>query len=107
MLGLFFKEKHIVDISISILYIAIITVLFQVRQIIYMGCLRGAGDTLYTAIASMTSVTVIRTLVSYIGAYVFMMGIVGIWLGILADQISRLIFSYIRYKKGNWINIKI
>ena len=60
VLGLFFREKHIVDIGVSILYIAIVTVLFQVRQIIYMGCLRGAGDTFYTAMASMISVTVIR-----------------------------------------------
>ena len=107
VLGLFFREKHIVDIGVSILYIAIVTVLFQVRQIIYMGCLRGAGDTFYTAMASMISVTVIRTVVSYMGGYIFGLGIVGIWLGILADQVFRLIFSYIRYKKGKWINIKI
>ncbi len=107
VLGLFFTEKHIVDIGVSILYIAIFTVLFQVRQIIYMGCLRGAGDTFYTAMSSMICVTIIRTLVSYMGAYVFHLGIVGIWLGILADQIFRLIFSSIRYKKGNWISIKI
>lgn len=107
VLGLFFREKHIVDIGVSILYIAIVTVLFQVRQIIYMGCLRGAGDTFYTAMASMISVTVIRTVVSYIGGYVFGLGIAGIWLGILADQVCRLIFGYIRYKRGKWINIKI
>ena len=85
ILELFFKEKHIVDISISILYVTIVTVLFQVRQIIYMGCLRGAGDTFYTAMSSMLSVTIIRTAVSYAGAYIFNLGIVGIWLGILAD----------------------
>lgn len=72
-----------------------------------MGCLRGAGDTFYTAMSSMTCVTIIRTVVSYMGAYVFNLGIVGIWLGILADQIFRLIFGYVRYKQGKWINIKI
>ncbi len=106
-LELFFDEKHIVDIGVSILYIAIFTVLFQVRQIIYMGCLRGAGDTFYTAMTSMICVTFIRTFVSYMGAYVFHLSIVGIWLGILADQVFRLVFGYIRYKKGNWVNIKI
>jgi len=107
LLGLFFREKHIIDIGVSILYLAIFTVLFQVRQIIYMGCLRGAGDTFYTAMVSMTCVTIIRTLVSYAGAYIFHMGIVGIWYGIMADQIFRLIFAYIRYKKGKWVSIKI
>ena len=32
-----------------------------------MGCLRGAGDTLYTAAASTISVTFIRTLASWLG----------------------------------------
>lgn len=107
VLSLFFEEKHIVDIGVNILYIAIFTVLFQVRQIIYMGCLRGAGDTFYTAMSSMICVTFIRTIVSYTGAYVFHLGIVGIWLGILADQVFRLMFGYARYKKGKWIYIKI
>ena len=54
-----------------------------------MGCLRGAGDTLYTAVASMISVTFIRTIVSYLGGYTLGLGIVGIWFGVLADQMSR------------------
>lgn len=47
------------------------------------------GDTFYTAVASTISVTFIRTAGSYLGGYVFGLGIVGIWLGVLADQISR------------------
>jgi len=72
-----------------------------------MGCLRGAGDTAYTAMASTVSVTLIRTVVSYICGYVFHWGIVGIWLGVLADQISRFIFASTRFKAGKWTQIKI
>lgn len=45
------------------------------------GCLRGAGDTLYTAIASTISVTIIRTVVSYLFGYTLGFGIIGIWDG--------------------------
>lgn len=72
-----------------------------------MGCLRGAGDTLYTAIASTISVTLIRTAVSYFGGYILGFGIIGIWLGVLGDQISRFIFASVRFKKGKWTQIKI
>ena len=51
---------------------------------------RGAGDTLYTAVASMISVTFIRTIVSYLGGYTLGLGIVGIWFGVLADQCPGL-----------------
>jgi len=72
-----------------------------------MGCLRGAGDTAYTALASTISVTIIRTGFSYVCGYVLGWGMTGIWLGILADQISRFLFASIRFRMGKWIYIKI
>lgn len=105
--GLFFEEEHIVAIGVNIMRVIILVVVFQISQVVYMGCLRGAGDTLYTAIASTISVTIIRTAVSYLGGYILGFGIVGIWLGVLGDQVSRFIFASIRFKKGKWTRIKI
>jgi len=107
LFGLFFEEVHIVDIGVNIMRVIILVVVFQISQVIYMGCLRGAGDTFYTAAASTISVTIIRTAVSYLGGYVFGWGIVGIWLGVLGDQISRYIFASVRFKAGKWTEIKI
>ena len=105
--SLFFEEQHIIEIGVSIIHVIIFVVIFQICQVIYMGCLRGAGDTLYTAVASMISVTFIRTIVSYLGGYTLGLGIVGIWFGVLADQMSRFIFTTIRFKQGKWVKIKI
>lgn len=107
LMMLFFEEEHIVAIGVSIMRVIIFVVAFQISQVVYMGCLRGAGDTLYTAAASTISVTFIRTVGSYLGGYVFGLGIVGIWLGVLADQISRFVFASTRFKKGKWTQIKI
>lgn len=104
---LFFVEEEIVTIGIHIMYVIILVVIFQISQVIYMGALRGAGDTLYTAMASTISVTVIRTIFSYVGGYLLGFGIVGIWLGVLADQVSRFLFASIRFKKEKWTKIKI
>lgn len=107
LMGLFFEEAEIVGIGVGIMRLIIIIVLFQIRQVIYMGCLRGAGDTLYTAIASTISVTLIRTGVSYLCGYALGWGITGIWMGVLGDQISRYVFAAMRFKKGKWVQIKI
>lgn len=107
LMGLFFKEADIVEIGVGIMRIIIFVVLFQIRQVIYMGCLRGAGDTLYTAVASTISVTLIRTAVSYLFGYTFGFGIVGIWIGVLGDQLSRYVFATARFKAGKWVQIKI
>ena len=108
LMQLFFKEdKEIVDIGVSIMHVIIFVVVLQIAQVIYMGCLRGAGDTLYTAVASAFSVTVMRTLGSYIFGYTFAMGITGIWFGVVADQLSRFVFATIRFRQGKWTEIKI
>lgn len=106
-MSLYFEEENIISIGVGIMRVIIFVVVFQIIQVVYMGCLRGAGDTLYTAIASTVSVTLIRTLVSYLGGYVFGLGIIGIWLGVLGDQISRFIFASVRFRAGKWTKIKI
>ncbi len=108
MMTLFFKkEPHIVDIGVELVYVMIFIVLFQIIQVIYTGALRGAGDTLYTAICSTISVTVVRTAVSFLFGYTFGLGITGVWIGILADQVMRFILSSIRFKRGKWVKIKV
>ena len=108
LMQLFFKEeKEIVDIGVSIMHVIIFVVVLQIAQVIYMGCLRGAGDTLYTAVASAFSVTVMRTLGSYLFGYTFAMGITGIWIGVVADQLSRFVLASIRFRRGKWTEIKI
>lgn len=105
--SLFFEEAEIIAIGIQIMRIIIVIVMLQIAQVIYMGCLRGAGDTLYTAIASTISVTVIRTAGSYFFAYVLNLGIAGIWMGVVADQLARFLFASIRFKQGKWTRIRI
>lgn len=107
LMGLFFKEAEIIATGVSIMRVIIFIVIFQIIQVVYMGCLRGAGDTLYTAVASTISVTIVRTAGSYIFGYMLGFGITGIWCGVLLDQISRFCFASIRYKSGKWTEIKI
>ena len=108
IMGMFFKnDPHIVDIGRNIMRMIIVVVLFQTRQVVYMGCLRGAGDTLYTAFAATVCVTILRTVVSYTFAFLLDFAIVGVWAGIVADQVGRFLFSSIRFKRGKWVHIKI
>lgn len=104
---LFFAEEEIVAVGVRIIRVAIFVVLFQISQVIYMGCLRGAGDTAYTAMASTVSVTVIRTVCGYVCCYTLGLGMTGIWLGILSDQFSRYLMGMLRFRQGKWVNIKI
>lgn len=104
---LFFDKLSIIETGEIIARFITVIVLLQISQIIYGGCLRAAGDVKYTLISSIISVTIIRTVVTYILVSVLNMGIVGIWLGIFSDQFSRYMFNSIRFRQGKWVNIKI
>lgn len=105
--SMYFTEADTIQIGVEIMRVMVIIVLMQVAQVIYMGCLRGAGDVRFTTIASTISVTCIRPLASYIFAYLLNFGVIGIWLGIVCDQICRLILTQWRFKSGKWTKIKI
>ena len=107
LFSLYFKEPAIVDIGTGIMYVIAFIVMLQISQVVYMGCLRGAGDTMFTAIVGVVSVTLCRSLGSYFFGYVMDWGIVGIWLGVVVDQGSRLIMASTRFKRGKWTKIKI
>ena len=82
-------------------------VLLQISQIIYTGCLRAAGDVKYTLVGALISVTLIRTLVTVLLVLVFNLGLHGIWIGVMSDQLSRFTLMRTRFRKGKWVDIKI
>lgn len=106
--SLFFNKADILDMGVLISRFIMIIVLFQVSQIIFAGCLRGAGDIKYCLWASLISVTIIRTLVTWsLAGGILNLGLSGIWISVLSDQLSRFIFLSIRFREGKWTEIAI
>ena len=107
LFSLFFTDPAVLDMGVLISKYIIVIILFQISQIIFGGCLRGAGDMRYCLFASLISVTLIRTAVTWGLTSVFALGLHGIWIGILSDQLSRFIFLSLRFKEGSWAKIRI
>ena len=87
---LYFVEEDIIAMGARIMQVMTVIVLLQISQVIYMGCLRGAGDVVFTTCASTLSITIVRPSCAYLFCYVLEIGVVGIWLGIVCDQIVRV-----------------
>lgn len=105
--GLYFREPHIVAMGVRIMQLIVIIVMFQVPQVVYMGCLRGAGDVRFTTMVSTFSVTFVRTVSSYLLCYGVGVGLIGIWLGIICDQFCRFVLTRWRFRSGVWTKVKI
>ena len=105
--GAFFQDEAVINYGLMIGRFITVIVICQISQIIYGGCLRAAGDVKYTLIASIISVSIIRSVSTYILVNVFHLGLMGIWMGVLSDQFSRYIFMSTRFKQGKWVEKKI
>lgn len=105
--SLFFKEEEIIAIGLRLMPSLVLTVVFQILMVVYIGCLRGAGDIRYTTKVAIFSVVMIRTGVSFIFGNVLHFGIVGIWFGVLADQFFRCLLGMLRFRSGKWSLIKL
>ena len=92
--------------EILMIFCSIITFL-QITAVVYSGCLRGAGDTVYTAFSSFISITIVRPLCGWVFCYPLGLGLTGAWLGLVCDQLVRFVLALIRFKSGKWTRIKI
>ena len=105
--SLYFTEPHILEMGEVICRYLMFIVLLQISQIIFTGCLRAAGDVRYVMLAAIVSIAGIRTVSTILMVNVLGWGLHGVWLGVLADQLSRFIMVSLRFRQGKWVHLKI
>lgn len=85
----------------------VIIVTCQIPQVILFGCLRGSGDTRFTAVVSMVSITLIRPFIGWALSYPMGLGLLGAWIGVEVDQALCLVLTWLRFSGGKWMNHKV
>ena len=107
LLSFFTSDADVILAGSIPMMIISITVLFQIPQVIVVGSLRGAGDVKFVAMMMMISVTLVRPILAYVLCYPVGLGLIGAWLALLLDQITRFTLSFVRYHQGHWTKIHI
>jgi putative MATE family efflux protein len=105
LLGLFTTDTAVIDMGKIPLLIIAVTILFQVPQVIIVGALRGAGDVKFVALLMLISVTVVRPLLAWFLCYPLGFGLIGAWIALFIDQITRYTISLWRFKQNKWSKI--
>jgi putative MATE family efflux protein len=104
---LFTRDEYIITRGVPIIYMCAVVVAGQISQVVFSGCLRGAGDTLFIAVTSMISIAIVRPIVSYVLCYPLGFGLYGAWVGIILDQYMRLVLNGLRFAGGKWTKIVV
>jgi Na+-driven multidrug efflux pump len=106
-MSLFSHDQEIINLGAHILIILSFIIQFQIAQVITVGSLRGAGDVKFVALLSLVSVTVIRPVLTFILAFSLNLGLYGAWFSVVCDQMIRYYVGYYRFKKAEWVKIKV
>ena len=101
------NDIDVISLTSIPMKIMCVVVFCQAMQTITIAALRGAGDVKFVTFMMLICVGIIRPGLSYVFVYIMNMGLIGAWLGLLVDQFSRFLYSYIRFKRGKWVNIKV
>lgn len=104
---IFFNDPKIIEMGEMIIMFLIFIVLFQISQVIFGGCLRAAGDVKFTLFSSLISITFVRSVATLFYVNVLNLGLAGIWMGVLSDQMCRYVILRWRFKQGKWVDRKI
>ena len=107
LLSLFTNEKAVIQEGQVIMLIVAITSLTQPPQVVTVGTLRGAGDNKFVALSSLVCIGIIRPFLSWVLCYPLGLGLVGAWVGLYIDQISRAIFYMCRFFSAKWTKVKL
>lgn len=107
IIGLFTTDVQIITLGSDIMLFIVVTVMFQITQVITAGGLRGAGDVKFTAKVSLLSTAILRPLLTYLLAFPLGLGLYGAWLSLFLDQVIRFAACFARFKTGKWMRISV
>jgi len=100
-------DPRVWDVGISPFRIVALFQPLMVISIVYIGALRGAGDTRYPLLISFVGSLLIRVPIGYLCGIVLDGGYLGAWMGMFADMIWRAVAAAIRYMGGAWLKTRV
>ena len=78
-----------------------------VLLIVYLGAMRGAGDTFSPLVINLSGVFLIRIPLGYLFGIVLQGGLIGAWSAMVVDVSLRALITWIRYRQGRWAQVKV
>lgn len=104
---LYTDDPAVIEMSTMALRMVALAQPFLATAFILAGALRGAGDTRWTFLITTISVCGVRLAAAYLLAIVLRMGLMGAWIGMCLDLVTRAVLIDLRFRAGHWTRIKV
>lgn len=102
LMSLFTDNPEIIKIGSTVLLLSLFLETGRTMNIVIINSLRAAGDANFPVLMGALSMVMMSLPLGYLLVFVLDLGLVGIWLAIAADEWTRAIIMFFRWKNRKW-----
>lgn len=107
LVGIYTDDPNVMRLGeMCMVFIALAQPL-QAISIVLASALRGAGDTRATLVFTFIGIWIVRVAFGYLMGIVFGLGLFGVWLGWMADFITRASLITWRFRGAHWKSLRV
>ncbi|MGB3397357.1 MAG: MATE family efflux transporter, partial [Nitrospira sp.] len=107
LLRAFTSDEAVIELGTVFLKIVALLQVPLALTMVLAGSLRGAGDTRFIMIATMIGMWGVRIPLALVAGYWLTMGVVYVWLAMIADWTLRMALMLWRYRSERWKSIRV
>ena len=105
--SLFTSSPEVLKMGKTILFIDLFLEQGRAVNICFVRCLQTAGDIKFPVTLGIFSTWIIAVGLAYVFGVVMDMGLAGIWLAMMTDELFRGVVFILRWRKGGWKKINL
>ena len=107
LLRAFTSDEAVIDLGTVFLKIVALLQVPLALTMVLAGSLRGAGDTRFIMIATMIGMWGVRIPIAFVMGYWLTLGVIYVWLAMIADWTLRMALLLWRYRSERWKSIRV
>jgi putative MATE family efflux protein len=105
--ALYSPDPQVIDLGSTVIKIFAVGEPLLAIMSVVSAVLRGAGDTKYIMYTSIVGIWIFRVFISFLLHKYFALGVIGVWIAIIADFVTRAAMYWVRFRSGKWKYIQV
>lgn len=106
-LGLFTNDASVIALGSTVMIIAVFLEIGRTCNLVVINSMKAAGDAKFPTLVGIVSMWLISVVIGYILAFHFKLGLVGFWIGMAMDEMTRGVIMTTRWICGGWRNRRL
>lgn len=102
LMGIFTDNPEIIRLGAQVLLLSLLLESGRTTNIVIISSLRAAGDAKFPVFMGLISMVCMSLPLGYLLVFKLNMGLAGVWLAIAADEWTRAVVMYFRWKSRVW-----